>query len=240
MKCASDLYIDFALEVGAIGKITAQQHTDTIDNALKSVIRAQEQYQKDSDEVQVFFNLLRSCFAGGEVHVSDYLTQGTPKYHPFVWGWRSSTEAHYTEHISSKKEDQGKSSKEEAEDETEQKRDVLFPAGKGLNIGNIKQMPDKDNSDKENKLASELWLDPLNTFRYIQKLAMAQDDRFPLKKHTLWRRLMNEGKLLKTTFEKGKERPDYRVQVAGSKKWVIIISSALVMDAWGDDDNNAG
>ena len=122
MKCASDLYLDFALEVGAIGKITAQEHSETIDRALKSAIRSQSQFQKDSNEVEVFFSLLRSCFAGGECHVSNYLRQGPPIFHPFVWGWRSSTDDHYTEHISSKKEDQGKSSKKEDQDESVQKK----------------------------------------------------------------------------------------------------------------------
>ena len=228
LKCGTDLYLEYCLDVGAFGKLTAEDYAKTIDSGLKSVVRAQGQFQKDSDEVEIFFSLLRSCFAGGECHVSDQLTQGPPKFHPFVWGWRSSTEAHYTKH---------KSLNDSDLEESEQKKDVLFPAGQGLNIGNIKQITDKNNIDEENKLASELWLNANNTYKVIQKLATAQNEPLLLNKATLWKRLMTGGKLARvTTSRDGSIRPDCRVKIAGSSAWVLIISSELVMDAWGDDD----
>jgi len=89
---AANIYIDFAHEMGAINEIRANELADNIDNALKEAVRAQNQYQKQSDEVERFIALLRGCFGAGECHVGDHLNQGPPQLHPFVYGWRSPKE----------------------------------------------------------------------------------------------------------------------------------------------------
>lgn len=91
LAASADLFIRFAEEVGAISEIHANDLMDTIDETLKQVIRAQGQFQRQSDEVERFVDLLRGCFSAGEVHVGHHLNQGPPELLPFVWGWRSQT-----------------------------------------------------------------------------------------------------------------------------------------------------
>jgi hypothetical protein len=92
MYAAAEIYIDFAHEVGCINTIRSNELLETIDNALKDAIRAQSQFQKQSDEVERFIALLRGCFSAGECHVGDHLKQGPPVSSPFIWGWRSPSE----------------------------------------------------------------------------------------------------------------------------------------------------
>jgi hypothetical protein len=92
LYAAADIYLEFCHEVGAINSIRATELMDTIDDALKDAIRAQGQFQKQSDEVERFIALLRGCFSAGECHVSDSMNQGPPVQHPFIWGWRTPSE----------------------------------------------------------------------------------------------------------------------------------------------------
>jgi hypothetical protein len=91
MFAAAGIYIDFAQEVGAITKYTADDHETNIAEALKSAIKAQSEFQAQADEVDRAMALLRAAFSGGECHVGDHLNQGPPLQNPFVWGWRSAS-----------------------------------------------------------------------------------------------------------------------------------------------------
>lgn len=88
LYAAADLYIDFAADVGAINSIRANDLMDDINEKLKAAIRAQTQYQQQTDEVERFVALLRGCFGAGECHVAGHLNQGPPEIHPHTWGWR--------------------------------------------------------------------------------------------------------------------------------------------------------
>jgi len=91
LDASADLFIRFAEEVGAISEIHANDLMNSIEETLKQVIRAQGQFQRQTDEVERFLALLGACFSAGEVHVGDNLNQGPPELLPFVWGWRSQT-----------------------------------------------------------------------------------------------------------------------------------------------------
>ena len=84
--------LQYCLDVCAFSKSVAEDYSKTIDIGLKSIVRAQGQYQKDSDEVERFIGLLRACFNSGECHVVDYLTKGPPTFNPYTWGWRKLAE----------------------------------------------------------------------------------------------------------------------------------------------------
>jgi hypothetical protein len=88
LLAAADIYIDFAHELGAISSIRANDLADQIKEDLQAAMRAQSQYQTQMDEIERFKALLCGCFAAGECHVGDYLNQGPPEIHPFIWGWR--------------------------------------------------------------------------------------------------------------------------------------------------------
>lgn len=87
-----DVYLDFLLDIEAIGDVRADHLYQGAMANLKAVIRAQAEYQENTDEVEVFRNLLQSCFASGDVHISCHLRQGPPFKTPHALGWRARTE----------------------------------------------------------------------------------------------------------------------------------------------------
>ncbi|MEI6704670.1 MAG: cell wall-binding protein, partial [Deltaproteobacteria bacterium] len=89
---AANIYIDYAVEVGAIGDIRANDLAEMIENSLKDAVRAQCAFQMQSDEVERFLDLVRAGFSSGECHVCDVYKQGPPLQSPHVWGWHSPTE----------------------------------------------------------------------------------------------------------------------------------------------------
>ncbi len=245
MKAAAELYIDFAVDTGAIGKINAERHSNTIDEALKGLIRAQSQFQKDSDEVQRFVALLRSCFAAGECHVNDYQKQGPPEFHPFTWGWRSSTDSHYEAPFQSS-EDQ-----DESLGEAKQK-ELMFPVGRGMPIGWIRQAKIKKSKlrqlrlnerdeEIEDEANSELWLDPQATFTVIQRFANHQNDPILLPQLTLWQRVLERGLLIGFEVHKktGKRRYDGKTPsyIAGKRPRVLRLPVTLITNEWVDDED---
>ncbi len=92
LYAAADIYIEFAHDVGAINISHSERLMEEIDEALRLAMKAQAQYQKQSDEVERFVALLRGCFASGECHVVCNLKQGPPTSHPHIWGWRRVSE----------------------------------------------------------------------------------------------------------------------------------------------------
>jgi hypothetical protein len=88
---AADIFIDFAINAGAITQRAGQEYFDQIEQALKDCLKAQNTYQKQSDEVEQFWNIFRACLLCGDVHLLNSYNQGPPKVNPWLWGWRSST-----------------------------------------------------------------------------------------------------------------------------------------------------
>lgn len=87
-----NVFMDFLTEMEAIGEVRAGDVFDRVTDTLHAAIRGQGEYQENTDEVEVFKNLLQSCFASGNVHVSDHLNQGPPIRTPHAFGWRARTQ----------------------------------------------------------------------------------------------------------------------------------------------------
>jgi hypothetical protein len=80
--------MQYVAEVQALPELDAAAILDDIDMHLRNAIRAQGDYQRQTDEAERFKDILRACFASGEVHVCDRLNQGPPQFCPHTWGWR--------------------------------------------------------------------------------------------------------------------------------------------------------
>jgi len=89
VAAAANVFLDFAVDVRAITHRAAQEYSNEIDLGLKETIKAQSTYQKLSDEVERFCDILRSCFISGDCHVLHHLNQGPPVLHAHTWGWRT-------------------------------------------------------------------------------------------------------------------------------------------------------
>lgn len=88
MNTAASVFIDFAYESGAINNLKAGELSQYIEEVTRQLVRAQSQFQRQTDEVERFKALLRGCFSAGECHVSHHENAGPPDAHPFTWGWR--------------------------------------------------------------------------------------------------------------------------------------------------------
>jgi len=98
-------------------------------------------------------------------------------------------------------------------------------AGRGQNIGWL------------NQAAGELWLEPESTFKVIQRFASSQNDPMLMQKSTLWRRLLERGKLLHFEEDKntGIKRPDVKRSVSGKRPRVLVFDANIILQV-GDDD----
>lgn len=83
------LLVEFATDAGALTAPEAHAFQELAGDALRRLMAAQGEQQREEDEVIRFFALLRSALDSGRCHVSDRLNQGAPKVHPHSWGWRS-------------------------------------------------------------------------------------------------------------------------------------------------------
>lgn len=83
------LLVEFATDAGALTAPEALAFQERAGPALRALMAAQGEQQREEDEVLRFFNLLRSALDSGRCHVSDRLSQGAPKVNPHGWGWRS-------------------------------------------------------------------------------------------------------------------------------------------------------
>ncbi|SMF95869.1 Primase C terminal 2 (PriCT-2) [Methylomagnum ishizawai] len=83
-----DLFLDFAVHVGAADRAACASLFERCETTLKAMVSAQGDFQADQDEVAQFFGFLRSALNAGYCHFSDSLHQGAPAEHPSFWGWR--------------------------------------------------------------------------------------------------------------------------------------------------------
>ena len=84
------MYLEFALEVGAIN---AKFKKDLLESAWKTLGRVageQGEQQKAAEPVQRFFDLLRAAITAGEAHVASP-SGHEPSSNPEAWGWREQT-----------------------------------------------------------------------------------------------------------------------------------------------------
>ncbi len=89
MLAGFDVFIDFLVNAEIISEVRVHDLYESTAETLRSLIKAQSEYQQQNDEVRVFRELLQACFVSGKVHVGCHLSQGAPKIHPHQWGWRA-------------------------------------------------------------------------------------------------------------------------------------------------------
>lgn len=88
LYAGAEIFMTFIQELRVISEVEAAAVLDDIDMHLINAVKAQGDYQRHTDEVERFKELLRAGFASGEVHVTDHLNQGPPQILPHTWGWR--------------------------------------------------------------------------------------------------------------------------------------------------------
>jgi hypothetical protein len=81
-----EIFLDFALEVGAIGKREKQELEDRSQRALAELADRQAKYQLAADPASLFVCLLKAALAQGRAHVADR-TGGAPE-DAAAWGWQ--------------------------------------------------------------------------------------------------------------------------------------------------------
>jgi hypothetical protein len=88
LQSGFEIWLQFALEVGAIGTAEQAQLERRNANALNELAARQTQYHEASDPALRFVSLLRSALASGHAHVAD--RSGKKPESPEPWGWRRS------------------------------------------------------------------------------------------------------------------------------------------------------
>jgi hypothetical protein len=81
-----ELFLDYALEAGAITETQHQELHARCAAALDEVIGAQARHQQASEPAQRFLELLSSAISAGHAHLAH--PKGTAPDTPEAWGWR--------------------------------------------------------------------------------------------------------------------------------------------------------
>ena len=79
-------FLQFAVEVGAIGQAEAEELAQRSWRALGELALRQTKYQASSDPTLRFVSLLQAALAGGKAHVAD--RRGKMPAEAAVWGWQ--------------------------------------------------------------------------------------------------------------------------------------------------------
>ncbi len=83
------IFLDFAVDVGAITHQEGEELRARVWQALGEAAASQAQHQVSEEPAQRFIDLLGSALSGGFAHVAS-LTGDVPN-HPEAWGWRQRT-----------------------------------------------------------------------------------------------------------------------------------------------------
>lgn len=86
LQAGWEIFLEFALEVGAINKVEGKELMARSESALNQLAALQHGYRKGGDPASQFVNLLGLGLACGRAHVADR-TGGAPR-DAVVWGWR--------------------------------------------------------------------------------------------------------------------------------------------------------
>jgi len=85
LEASFEIFLEFALEIGAIGKVERDELLQRCPLALNELVARQAQYHQASDPAARFLGLLRAALAGGRAHVSS--RDGKVPDDPAAWGW---------------------------------------------------------------------------------------------------------------------------------------------------------
>jgi hypothetical protein len=86
LQSGFELWLEFALETGAIGKVERMELEQRCERALEELAILQARYHRGSDPAQRFVDLLKAALVCGHAHVAD--RKGTAPESPGTWGWR--------------------------------------------------------------------------------------------------------------------------------------------------------
>ena len=86
LKGGFELWLDFALETGAIGTRERTELEKRCERALQELAVLQTRYHQGTDPANRFLDLLKAALACGHAHVAD--RRGAVPESPGTWGWR--------------------------------------------------------------------------------------------------------------------------------------------------------
>jgi hypothetical protein len=86
LQAGFEIFLDFALEIGAIDPVTREALTRRTERAVSAAIARQAKYHQAADPAQRFLTLLAAALSHGRAHIADRRGQ-TPEA-PQNWGWR--------------------------------------------------------------------------------------------------------------------------------------------------------
>jgi hypothetical protein len=89
-----ELFLEFALEVGAINRAEREALEERSQNAFIQLCALQATYQATSDPAMHFVALLRAALASGRAHVAD--RRGKVPDDAAVWGWQRKPNGRWT------------------------------------------------------------------------------------------------------------------------------------------------
>jgi len=87
MVYGCEVWLEFAVVVGAITAAGRDDYLQHIKRDLKSLIQAQDEAQRDENIVNVFLETLRDALASGRAHAEDWETGEAPKGLEQACGW---------------------------------------------------------------------------------------------------------------------------------------------------------
>lgn len=89
LLAGAETFLEFVEAVGGLNREHCNSVLNAIEGDLQAAFKEQGVYQSEQDEVERFFELLRSLLSAGKAHVANCFKEGPPLQHPFAWGWRN-------------------------------------------------------------------------------------------------------------------------------------------------------
>ena len=90
LQAAWEIWVQFALEVGAIDQAEQEELQKRCRDALRELMFLQARYQQPSDAASCFVSEIRAAIASGRAHVAD--RRGKVPELREAWGWRQAQE----------------------------------------------------------------------------------------------------------------------------------------------------
>jgi len=91
LQAGLEIFLEFAVEVGAIGKAERNELAHRSVQALDEVLARQAKYHRASDPASHFLTLLQAAIISGHAHIAD--RRGKTPENAAAWGWRQKSPA---------------------------------------------------------------------------------------------------------------------------------------------------
>lgn len=225
LLAAFELFLEFAVQHGAIDQVRSEELWGRQSDALLQVLDDQNELLTSDDPVEQFRDLLATAFLGGEAHLEN-VKGGPPADSPRAWGWReevvkseqpttneAGAEAASGEEAESSEHDK-KLAKLLAEEEWRAVQQEKSWRALGPRIGWI--------------FDDFVYLLPEAALKAAQSVANRLGHHLPLTIRTLGRELKARSWLKVTDEDRGKHTK--RVNVGGKRVAVLVLESRYVID----------